>query len=171
MKESVSQLLLLLLTLLSLVDVHCQQTIPYISFMAQTLADHSYVDISQVGNDFSGSNTVQCHTDLATCCSGVQGTHRGDWYFPSGERLPFPRDDDIVENRDSQSVHLGRNNANEPNGLYRCDIETEAVHGNRTRETVYVGLYTSDGGKHICSLTSKLQRPRRSGIPGLTARV
>ena len=42
---------LLLLVLLSLVEVYCQQTFPYISFMGQTLADHSYVDISQVGTD------------------------------------------------------------------------------------------------------------------------
>ena len=27
---------------------------------------------------------VQCHSDLSTCCSGSQGYHRGDWYFPDG---------------------------------------------------------------------------------------
>ena len=56
--------------------------------MSQTsLANHSYVDISLVGNDCSGSDSVQCHTDLDTCCSGLQGIHRGDWYFPNGDRL------------------------------------------------------------------------------------
>ena len=74
----------LLLLLWSLVEVHSQQTFPYVSFMSQTLANHSYVDISQVGNDGSGSDSVQCITDLATCCSGGQGIHRGDWYFPDG---------------------------------------------------------------------------------------
>ena len=29
-------------------------------------------------------------TDLRTCCSGAQGAHRGDWYFPDGTRLPLP---------------------------------------------------------------------------------
>ena len=137
----------LVLVLLSLVEVHCQQTFPYISFMDQTLADHSYVDISQVG---TGDDSVQCHTDLVTCCSGAQGSHRGDWYFPDGDRLPFPGSGDIVETRLAQRIDMRRtNNANGPTGIYRCDIETNAVHDNGMRETVYVGLYTSDGGKHI----------------------
>ena len=142
-------LVLLLLVLLSLVEVHCQQTFPYISFMGQTLADHSYVDISQVG---TGSASVQCHTDLTTCCTGAQGSHRGDWYFPNGDRLPFPGGgDDIFENRVAQRVELHRtNNANGPTGIYRCDIETVAgVNGNGMRETVYMGLYTSDGGMYM----------------------
>ncbi|CAI8046731.1 hypothetical protein GBAR_LOCUS25838, partial [Geodia barretti] len=44
-----------------------------------------------VGNDGSGSDSVQCHTDLSTCCSGTEGSHRGDWYFPDETRLPFSR--------------------------------------------------------------------------------
>ena len=65
--------------------VYCQ-TFPYVFFMSQTLANHSYVDLSAVGNDLSGSgsDSVQCHTDLESCCSGGQGFHRGDWYFPNG---------------------------------------------------------------------------------------
>ena len=72
----------------SLVEVH-SQTFPYVSLNGQTLANHSYVDLRLVGNDSSGSDSVQCHTDLSTCCSGAQGPHRGDWYFPNGTRLPF----------------------------------------------------------------------------------
>ena len=120
-----------------------QHTVPYLSFMGQTLADHSWVDISQVG---SGSNSVQCHTDLSTCCSGQQGSHRGDWYFPNGDRLPLPDGSDIVESRLAQRVDLRRNSGTEPTGIYHCDIETDVVHDNDMRETVYVGLYTSDGG-------------------------
>ena len=56
------------------------QSFPYVSFRGQTLANHSYVDLSLVGT--SGSDSVQCITDLNTCCSGAQGIHRGDWYFP-----------------------------------------------------------------------------------------
>ena len=73
----------LLSLLWSLVEVHCQ-TAPYVSFMGNTVPNHGYVDLGQVGDDGSGSdnNTVQCHTDLGTCCSSAQGPHRGDWYFP-----------------------------------------------------------------------------------------
>ena len=136
-----------LLLLSFMVEVQCQQTFPYVSFMGQTLANHSYVDISQVGSDGSGSNSVQCHTDLSTCCSGAQGSHRGNWHFPNGYRLPFLGSDDIYETRISQRVDLRRSTANEPTGIYRCDIETDAVHDDDMRETVYVGLYTSGGGK------------------------
>ena len=89
--------LLVLSLLLSLVEeVHCPQTYPYVSFMNETLANHSYVNLSTVGNDdlphyyyeYQGDN-VLCLTDLNTCCSGSQGPHRGDWYFPDGTRLPF----------------------------------------------------------------------------------
>ena len=120
-----------------------QHTVPNLSFMGQTLANHSLVDISQVG---TGNNSVQCHTDLNTCCSGQQGSHRGDWYFPNGDRLPLPDGSDIVVSRLSQRVDLRRNHGTEPTGIYRCDIETDAVHDNDMRETVYVGLYTSDEG-------------------------
>ena len=127
MMKIVFVLVLFLLVLLSLVEVHCQQTVPYVSFMGQTLADHSYVDISQVG---TGTASVQCHTDLDTCCSGAQGPHKGDWYFPNRDRLNFPNPgEDIFESRQAQRVELGRrNNANVSTGISCCDIETVAVH-------------------------------------------
>ena len=125
-----------------------QQTVPYLSFMGQILANHSYMDISQVGNNYY-YDSVQCHTDLSTCCSNDQGSHRGDWYFPDGDILPFPsvyNPPPIFESRQAQRVDLCRNSGTEPNGIYHCDIETAAVNGDGMRETVYMGLYTSDGG-------------------------
>ena len=118
-----------------------QHTVPYVSFMEQTLANHSWVNISQVGNYGNG---VQCHTDLSICCSAPQGSHRGDWYFPSWDRLPFPDGSDIIQSRQAQRVELLRNRGTGPTGIYRCDIETVVGYG--MRETVYVGLYTSDRG-------------------------
>ena len=63
-----------LLTLLwSLVEVHSQTAppAPYVSFMEMNLLNHSYVDLTLVGdpqlND--DDHSVQCHTDLSTCCS------------------------------------------------------------------------------------------------------
>ena len=137
-----------------MVEVQCQQTFPYVSFMGQTLANHSYVNISQVGT--SGSDSVQCHTDLYSCCSSSQGFHRGDWYFPNGDRVPFPGAGDIFESRTAQRVDIRRvNNANEPTGIYRCGIPTDAVNhptDNSVRASVYVGLYTSTGGELLCGV-------------------
>ena len=137
----------LLLVLLSLVEVQCQKTFPYVSFMCQTLANHSYVDISQVGT--SDCSTVQCHTDLSTCCREEQGPHRGDWYFPNGSRLPFYGD--IYELREDQRIDLDRISGTETNGIYRCDIATNAVHGSYSsvRDMVYVGLFTSNKGENL----------------------
>ena len=121
------------------------QTFPYVSFMGQTLANHSYVDLSLVGISKYGGDSVQCHTDLTTCCTGGQGIHRGDWYFPNGDRLPFGPAA-IHESREKKGVDLGRWSATSPTGIYYCDIATVAVHDNETtqltreRSRVYVGL-------------------------------
>ena len=145
-----SMWVLLLSLLWSLVEVHSQQTFPYVSFMSWTLANHSYVDLSQVGDDYY-YESVWCVTDLETCCSGAEGPHRGDWYFPNGTRLPFSGDGDIFENRNAQGVDLRRrNNANSPTGIYRCDIPTIAVHDDYSvRKSVYVGLYAYPGGNYL----------------------
>ena len=128
------------------------QTFPYVSFMNQTLANHSYVDLSQVGRDLSGSHSVQCHTDLITCCSGAQGPHRGDWYFPNGERLPTPGSYNIIfESRKAKRVDLHHTSGTSPSGIYHCDIQTTAVSlvtDNPPRDTVYVGLYASSQGSY-----------------------
>ena len=129
------------------------QTFPHVSFKGQTLANNSYVDLSKVGYDESGNNSVQCITDLGECCSSTEGGYRGDWYFPDGTRLPFSsKPGDIFESRKAQGVDLHRrNSATLPTGIYRCDIPTNAVHDDddiehSVRDTVYVGLYNRDGG-------------------------
>ncbi|CAI8044771.1 Neogenin [Geodia barretti] len=142
--------LLMLSLLWPLVEVH-SQTFPHLSFMGQTLANHSYVDLGQVGRPDDGGEGVRCITDLTTCCTGSDGSHRGDWYFPDGTRLPFPASGiDTFEVRVSEGVDVRRNSdANSPTGIYRCDIPTGAVHhatNISVRDTVYVGLYTASGG-------------------------
>ena len=150
------------------------QRVPYVSFMGQTLANHSYVDLSLVGDDGSGSDSVQCITDLSTCCSIYQGpTHRGDWYFPDGTRLPFSGGDGLYETRGPQRVDLRRrNSATSPTvGIYRCGIPTNDVHDDNDRsvgDTVYVGLYTASGGnanwkslyKQDCHWLTIIYRPQ-----------
>ena len=125
--------------------VYCQ-TFPYVSFRIQTLANHAYVDLSLVGT--SGSEGVQCITDLSTCCSGPQGRHRGDWYFPNGTRLGFSDSGgDIFEQRVAERVDIRRrNSANSPTGIYRCDIPVYDDTDTSVRDTVYVGVYTASGG-------------------------
>ena len=138
----------------SLVEVH-SQTFPRLSFNGTTLANNSNVNISLVGRpDFGGGGEgVQCITDLTTCCTSGGGPHRGDWYFPDGDRLPFNSGNvDTFEVRGTERVDIWRNSGtNSLTGIYRCDISTNAVHddtANSPRDTVYVGLYPASGGKH-----------------------
>ena len=148
---AVSELLFLLW---SLVDVHSQiSPAPYLTFMGETLPNHSYVELSLVGGANSGDEMV-CHTDLSTCCYDGAGADRGDWYFPDGDRLPFPGNHPLIESGQFQRVELrqGVGSGSTPSGIYRCNIETTAVNSadntdTTTRETVYVGLYDS-GGEH-----------------------
>ena len=95
-------------------------------------------------------NTMRCITDLDTCCAGIVGQHRGDWYFPNGTRLPFSSNTGtFFESRGVEQVNIHRrNNANPPSGIYRCDIPTDAVHhetDTSVRDILYVGLYATGG--------------------------
>ena len=98
--------------------------------MGQTLANHSYVDLSLVGSARDNSDCVVCHTALSTCCSGAQGPNRGSWYFPDGTtRLPFSGNSvPIGLGRAAQSAVIRRTTATGPTGIYHCDIATIAVH-------------------------------------------
>ena len=105
------------------------QAFPYVSFMGQTLVNHSYVDLSLVGSNISGSDSVQCHTDLSTCCSSAQGPHRGDWYFPNGNKLPFPGGSSaIFETRGAQRVDLRHRSDTSSTGIFCCSIPTDALY-------------------------------------------
>ena len=156
----------LLLPLLLLVKVNCQQTFPYISFglTGPALDNNSYVDLSTVGSESDSSDSVVCHTDLESCCSGGQGPHRGNWSFPDGTVLPFAGNSvPIGLGRNAQIAIIRRSNdATGPTGIYHCDIPTIAVHSNTdisVRDSVYVGLYPTDGGKLKHRLAADINLP------------
>ena len=155
---SLSDSLLLLCLLWSLVEVH-SQTAPYLTFNDSVIPNHAYVDLSLMmypGNyDATAdiSSTVICHTDLTTCCRYAD---QGDWYFPDGTVLPGAGEHNlnshpIAARRRNRLVRLQRGppeaTGDIPDGIYHCDIETVAVNSddNTARETVYVGVYGSGG--------------------------
>ena len=157
---SVSSLLLLLLFL---VEVHSQQIFPYVSFGLTALADHSYVNLSTVGNAGDNSDSVVCHSDLDTCCGGGQGIHRGNWSFPDGTLLPFIGNSvPIAQGRAAQLAIIRRTTATGPTGIYRCRIATNAVHSDTDEsvgDSVYVGLYPTNGGKLKHRLAADINLP------------
>ena len=102
-----------------------------------------------MGDASSGSDSVQCRTDLTSCCTGglSDSTDRPDWYFPNnGSGVRFMNDGgDIYQDREARRIDLRRrNNVLSPSGIYRCEIPTGDTN-NFVRETVYVGIYSSGG--------------------------
>lgn len=141
--------LLLLYLLWSVVEVLSQKA-PYVSFMGNILPNHAYVDLTQVGQDSFGSdsNTLQCVTDLDTCCTSYQGSHSGSWIGPGD--VIITGQTDIYQAYGDKRVHLYRNHRGDTSGIYRCDIATVAEP--TVRESVYVGLYSSGGKEYISDI-------------------
>ena len=136
------------LVLLSALIVVHTKTFPYVTFLGQSIPNHGYVNLSNVGSDKNDS--VQCNTDLSTCCSGTEGSDRGDWYCPAETRVPFAESGNIVyESRGAQQVLLQYSGyvGIPVSGIYRCDIETKksSVTDEVGHETAYVGLYINGG--------------------------
>ena len=146
----------LCLLLCSLVEVHSQTEFPYISFMGETLPNNSYVDISLVGGDVSGNDSVQCHTDLETYCSSNEGTYRGHWFAPySEDRVTYSdtsHDVAYYEVSAAQRVELRHRIGGEmPFGKYRCDMFTSS--NQLEMQSVYVRiLYRASEGQYVYSV-------------------
>ena len=122
--------------------IRCQsQEYPHVSFNGVILTNHSYVDLSLVNGN---THSVSCHTDLQSCCSTVQGPHRGDWYFPNGIKLGFSTCNcRIYEERGAQRVELYRRNDGNMSGIYHC--ETPTIANAEGKDYVYIGLYYNGG--------------------------
>ena len=136
------RVLLLVTFFTPLLEVNCEvqcESYPCVTFMGQTLANHSSINHSRLGDD--ENETLKCHTDLSTCCIPSQGAHRGDWYFPNDSIVPTSGG--IYESRDAQAVKLHRREGILPSGVYRCKIPTARIHENTdtsVRDTIYVEL-------------------------------
>ena len=86
---------LLFFLVLSLVEVH-SQTAPYVTFMEETLPNHSYVDLTLVGGADSGNEAV-CKTDLSP---KAKECHLG-----KQPRLCFPSTQSSMRNEVRYSWH------------------------------------------------------------------
>ena len=138
----ITTLSVLLCLLSALEEVH-SQVYPFVRFLGNELQNHSYVDFNLV--EANGDASVQCRTDLNTCCREMNGPHRGDWYFPNGEiLLDNDGNFDVYESERSRNVQVRRRNNATTAGIYRCEIETSAANGD-SRGIVYAGLYSSGG--------------------------
>ena len=146
-------MLLVSLSLLfwSLLEIQSQTlSFPYLSFKGNNLPNNSYVDISQIGEAYGSSDSVQCISELDYCCNNHTSKLVADWYFPDGTRLYFPGNPgNIYETRGTHRADLHRRGmANSPTGIYCCIIPFN-VSNPSARKMLCVGVYTNQGGKYI----------------------
>ena len=96
------------------------------------------------------ANALLCVTDLTTCChpsySGEMGAVIGNWFFPSGTRVPGKFKDntqwDFYRTRGQMVVLMHRRRGG-MNGIYRCVI----LDAMNVTQTIYIGVYTESTGE------------------------
>ena len=136
---------------------------PYITFMGSRLPNHSYVDIGVLGNAYNGSNVLQCHTDLETCCSsGIESvTHTGEWFLPNGLLVDSSAGGDYHVREGDQRIDLAYEGSGGSTGIFRCAVPTNAVNdvSNTARESVYVGIYNNEDSELIVEIISHNYMP------------
>ena len=114
-------------------------SVPHVTFMGETLVNHSYVEIDRVRNSDGGSNSIQCNS------SSSDDTV---WYFPNSTRLPYSNEshDGIYQHQVSSRVDIRLTTASTPPiGMYYCETSTAGVGNIKS----YVGLFNSSRGQGI----------------------
>ena len=119
-------------------------------------ANNSVIDINLVGEGFEGLSQItdggalECHTDDTTCCRGIDdplnGTGRGEWYYPDGTVVPPPGGDTgFYRTRDCNVIRLNRigdGTTLSQAGMYRCEVP-----GNGGISITRYIMLSSTGGK------------------------
>ena len=98
--------------------------------------NNSIVTLTDIGE---GNDALNCKNNL----TGVNGSVRGDWYFPDGTRvLSAPNNSEIYRTRDQMAVRMNNRGGGEE-GIYHCEIP-DAMHLN---QTIYIGVYNTSSGE------------------------
>ena len=115
---------------------------------SDNLPNHALVSLDQVGSSQNGGNSLQCHSDLDSCCEASNGDGAGgDWFTPDNQRLGSAGSAYVVHGNKQVDLRR-RDNVGVLQGIYRCEIDTVATGaGASVRESLYVGLYPNGGGK------------------------
>ena len=116
----------------------------YVTLNGARLQNHALVDLSLIGDATNGANSLQCHTDLASCCT--TGAAGGDWFAPDNQRVGNAGD--VYAVLGEKRVDLRISDYGEvQSGIYRCEIDTvSGGSGAFERESVHVGVYASGRG-------------------------
>ena len=108
------------------------------SLRGTTYQNNSIVTLTDIGE---GNEALFCMTNL----TGVNGSVRGDWYFPNGTRvLSTPNNSEIYGNRGEMHMVVRMNSrGGGEEGIYHCEIP-DSVNVN---QTIYIGVYNTSSGE------------------------
>ncbi len=105
-------------------------------------SNNSIVTITDIG---VGDNALFCLSDSSSCCMTSNGMASGQWFLPGGSS-PINGNGEssstvnFSRSRRSSAVLLNRrNDAIEPEGLYRCDV----IDARNITQTLYIGINQS----------------------------
>ena len=99
-----------------------------------TYQNNSIVTLEDIGEG---------HYALLCITNGVNGSVRGDWYFPNGTRvLSTNGNSEIHRTRGEMVVRMNRRGGGEE-GIYHCEIP-DAMNVN---QTIYIGVYSTSSGE------------------------
>ena len=90
-------------------------------------------DVTRIETTFD--KTLECVTDLETCCTSPEGFHKGYWYDPNEEKVNFSfsgTGDRMFQSRGNRTIRLSRKGMGCNEGQFCCKVETKRV--NRQRE-------------------------------------
>ena len=119
----------------------------YLSLNDVIVPNHGYVLISDIGS-VGDDTALICHTDRpATLGSSYHPHSGGNWFAPDNTRVNWLDVPGFTRNRGPMIVRLWRYTDTDPpsEGIYQCLVQDDTF----TLQTVYVGLYSSEGGTKI----------------------
>ena len=92
--------------------------------------NNSEIEISSIGE--TDDDALVCHTDLSTCCRGLDNTAgtggMGEWRFPNGTNVPsnfaVSSNDNYFRTRDTRLIRLNHRNNGMITGTFCCVLPT-----------------------------------------------
>jgi hypothetical protein len=120
---------------------------PAFSLRGQSYPNHGLVLIDDIGetNETSGDGSLNCVSDLTTCCSDGL---RGDFHFPDGSVVSTLRNirSGYYRNRGMDRIFLNRRPEGTAQGLFQCRIRT--VASPNEYQEFYIGVFDENSGEY-----------------------
>ena len=112
----------------------------YLNLTDTIIPNHGYVMISDIGS--TDNTALLCITNRPAPSGGNSG---GDWFAPDGDKvggIGITTVPGFERNRAPMILRLRRNDGTPEEGIYHCVVDD----ADNIPQTVYVGLYNSEGG-------------------------